>query len=261
MVARNRSGKKTGPGRLRKTARTSARTRISTSAIAKSWMLSQNAATMSGKAFVKTVALKNETWTSAQPGAFTVIHTRIPKTTTVLTSATSVDRRAVRGRPRARSGPPGGPTASMPPVSSGPPRSDIRGGDAVRLRPEDRGRRLVGEPLLRDLVQAAVRLHRRDRPVDARGERAALREDGAEVLGSRPGLDRELAHDVRERVALGVRDLRRGDVEGGRQVDHEGVDLLRLEGRDRVVVRRVDRRLGGRPVSYTHLRAHETDSY
>src|SRR5664279_3346717 len=132
MVARKRSGKKTGPGRLRKTARTSARTRISTSAIAKSWMLSQKAATMSGKALVKTVALKNETWTSAQPGALTVIQTRIPKTTTVLTSATSVDRTAVRGRPRARSGPPGGPTASMPLVSSGPPRCDIGVGDDDR---------------------------------------------------------------------------------------------------------------------------------
>ena len=66
-----------------------------------------------------------------------------------------------------------------------------------------------------------------------RGERVALREDHAEVLAA--GSARELAEDLR------VRHLGGGDVERGRQVDDEPVDLLvlqRLRPRRRSVGRR-----------------------
>src|SRR5450756_2077781 len=127
--------------------------------MAKSWMLTQKAAAMSGKAFENTVALKNDAWTSAQPGALTVIQTRIPKTTTVLTSATNVERRTVGWRPRTRGGPPDGPMLIRSPESSGPTRLNI---DVVgrSLRPEDRGVCLVGEPFLRGCLLHILRCRR-----------------------------------------------------------------------------------------------------
>ena len=68
---------------------------------------------------------------------------------------------------------------------------------------------------------------------DAGGERVALREDHAEVLAA--GRRRELAEDLR------VRHLRGRDVERGRQVDDEAVDLLVLQRLHRAGV------LRGRP--------------
>jgi hypothetical protein len=48
-IASARIGKKTGPGRLRRTARPSAKTRIRASAMQKILMLSRNAREISGK--------------------------------------------------------------------------------------------------------------------------------------------------------------------------------------------------------------------
>src|SRR6476659_5384800 len=91
---------------------------------------------------------------------------------------------------------------------------------------EDGRVRLVGKPGRLDLIQRAVRLERRDRLVDARGQRAALGEDETEVTAAACG-GRELADDG------AVRDLHGRHVEGRRQVDDDAVDLMRLEGVDR----------------------------
>ena len=80
----------------------------------------------------------------------------------------------------------------------------------------------------------------RDRLVDARGQRAVLGQDQAEVLLRRRSSARELADDD------AVLDLDGGDEERRRQVDDEAVDLLVLERLDRRVVRVVDARLLGR---------------
>src|SRR3954447_11268113 len=80
----------------------------------------------------------------------------------------------------------------------------------------------AGQPVLRQLVEGAGLAQSVHRRGEALGERAALAEHEAELL-RRTG-DRELADDRRP-VQLGC-----GDVQAGREVDDEGIDLLVLQG-------------------------------
>ena len=69
--------------------------RMSTSAIRNSWTLTQNARTMSGHESAKTCPLKNDSWTSGQPGALTTIRPSTVKNTIVLTAAIRFARRVL----------------------------------------------------------------------------------------------------------------------------------------------------------------------
>ena len=182
------AGRRPGPGRLRRTASTSARARIRTSAIRKSWTLTQNAATIFGSESAKTSPLKNEFWTAGQPGALT---TTIAEQTEEDDGADERDR-ASTGRRLGRSA--GGNEAARPtetPISSpesrgplGRPKTAHADWPRVAATGAKTGRaRLLGEPLLGDLVERAVGLERGDRLVDAGRERAALGQHEAEVLG------------------------------------------------------------------------------
>ena len=99
----------------------------------------------------------------------------------------------------------------------------------------------LGEPLLLELGQGAVGRERGERLVDAGDQRVALLEQHPELL-LLPGLGLELADD------RALRDLHGGDVERGRQVGEDRVDLAveqRLLGgvgvlEDRRLVRRLD---------------------
>src|SRR5262249_5265284 len=91
-IASARSGKNTGPGRLRITASTSANARISTSAMQKIFTLSRNARAISGIDLQNSSQLKNVVRTSGQPGACVTTTTRTTKKTTVLASAIATPR-------------------------------------------------------------------------------------------------------------------------------------------------------------------------
>ena len=67
--------------------------RMSSSAVTNSRTLTQNARTMSGHESAKTLPLKNDRWTSGQPGAFTTMRPSTVKKTIVLTAAMTADRR------------------------------------------------------------------------------------------------------------------------------------------------------------------------
>src|SRR5687767_9890329 len=96
---RARSGKKTGPGRPRRIAMPSAKTRISASAIRKILMLSRNALGMTSSDSSKTSRLKKASFTAGQPDAFVISRTATTAKTIVLAAAISVLR--VPERPRA----------------------------------------------------------------------------------------------------------------------------------------------------------------
>ena len=68
MIASARSGKKTGPGRPRSTAITSAKTRMNTSQTRKIFTFSTNARAMSGNELEMSPQSKNAFLTSGQPG-------------------------------------------------------------------------------------------------------------------------------------------------------------------------------------------------
>src|SRR5581483_4108129 len=205
-----RSGKKTGPGRLRSTATTSANARISGSLMPKIFTFSRNAFAISGKPSRKWFQLKNWPRTSFQPGACTTAKPSAVKTIAVLTSA--IERPSLRPSSRGRAPRAGGALSSL-----------LEDGHADDLR----------EPRRLDLPQRAVRLQRRERAVHAADERTALLEDHPEVLRVLARC-RQLAEDRR------IRHLHRGHVEGGRQVDDEAVDQLALQREHGLVVRRVD---------------------
>ena len=176
---------------------------------------SRNARATSGNASRASAPLKNDCLTVCQPGEFTISSVTTTRNTTVLTSA--IDTFATAPVPpwRIRERLPGSGWVT----SGGRARSPCR---RARSSGSDRER--------------AVRLERRDRLVDARRQRAALGEHEAEVAAAARG-GRELADD------RAVRDLHGGHVEGGRQVDDDAVDLVRLERVDRVVQRVVGGRL------------------
>src|SRR5262245_26887963 len=214
---------------------------MKTSATRNSWTLIQNAATILGSDAAKISPLKNASRTAGQFGAFVTTRTISPNTMIVLASAIMVERTASPGGIRRRRDGWLGAGRRPPSASRGPPISDI--GCALpggQLWLEDRRVRLVGQPRLRQLVELAAVLERRDGRVDAARESTALLEQDAVVLGVRARGSGELADDH------GVVDLGRRHVERCRQVDDEAVDLLGLQRRDRVVVRVVDHRRRGR---------------
>src|SRR5215471_10728245 len=86
-IAISRSGKNTGPGRLRSTATSSANGRISASAIRKIFTLSLNARAISGNDDLYWSQLKKVVLTSGQPGACAITTPRPTKTTIVLRTA------------------------------------------------------------------------------------------------------------------------------------------------------------------------------
>src|SRR6266550_2335917 len=201
-----RIGKKTGPGRLRRTARTRARTRMNASAIMKIFTFSRNAREISGIDDLNSFQLKNVRLTSGHPGACVIATASTVKKTAVLSTATVTPRR------------PSPAEVTLPRIFE--PRFAFR-----RLFQHGR----VGlEPLGLQARERAVRAELRQRVVDAAHERVSLREDHPEVL--RRSGRRELAQD------LALRDLHGRDVERRGQVDHEAVDLLVLESGDRGIV-------------------------
>src|SRR5437667_2831488 len=178
-----RSGKKTGPGRLRTTARTSARTRMNASAIMKIFTFSRNAREISGIDALNSVQLKNVRLTSGQPGACVIATASTVKNTTVLSTATVTPRR------------PSPAEVTLPRIFE--PRFAFR-----RLFQHGRVRL---EPFRLEALQRAVRVELCQRSVDAADERVSLLEDHPEVL--RRSDRRELAQD------LALRDLHGRDVE------------------------------------------------
>src|SRR5258705_3391779 len=178
-----RIGKKTGPGRLRTTARTSARTRMNASAITKILTFSRNAREISGIESLNSFQLKNVRFTSGQPGACVIATASKVKKTTVLSRATVTPRR------------PSPLAVTLPRIFE--PRFAFR-----RLFQHGR---VSLEPFGLEALERAVCPELCQRAVDAADERVALLEDHAEML--RRSDRRELAKD------LAVRDLHGRDVE------------------------------------------------
>src|SRR4029077_13510940 len=181
-----RSGKNTGPGKLRTTASASASTRMNASEIKKIFTFSRNARAISGIDALNSCQLKNVRLTSGQPGACVIATASTVKKTMVLSTAIVTPRR------------PSPPAVTLPRIFE--PR--------VAFRRLFQHGRVNLEPLGLQVLQRAVGAELRQRVVDAADERVALLEDHAEMFG-RPGR-RELAQD------LAVRDLRCRDVEGRR---------------------------------------------
>src|SRR6478672_666465 len=208
-----RSGKNTGPGRLRMTARTSAKTRMNASAIRKILTFSRNARAISGIDALNSSQLKNVRLTSGQPGACVIATASSVKKITVLSNATVTPRR-----------PSPSPVTLLRIF-------ELRFGFR-RLFQHGR----VGlEPFGLQACQRAVSAKRCQRVVYAPDQRVALLEDHPEML--RRAFRWELAED------LAVRDLDGRDVEGGRKVDDQAVDLLVLQRGDRGVIGIEDGRL------------------
>ena len=87
MIARARSGKKTGPGRLRSTAITSAKTRMNTSQTRKIFTFSMNARAMSGNELEMSPQSKKVRFTSGQPADWVTATITTVTKTAVLSSA------------------------------------------------------------------------------------------------------------------------------------------------------------------------------
>src|SRR5436190_19261078 len=184
---------------------------------------SRNACATSGNDSVKSCRSKNALRTAGQPAELTIARTTIAANTTVLATAIPIFRASPPWRePRIFE------RRAVRPVSAS---TLTRPGSLL----EDGRVRLVRQPLRLDLLERAVALERGERLVQARRQLAPLREHHPEVLGRAHG--RELPDDGR------VRDLDRGDVERGGQVDDDAVDLVRVQRRVDVVGRVVDRRL------------------
>src|SRR5262245_21986373 len=209
---------KTGARRLRNTARSRARIRKKNSATNKLKMLRPNFDRILPRESRKTTGSKNASLICGHPEEFTIANASTPKTTTVLTTAITTPR-----APSLFSGPrifePRSPLGGVYPP---PGRLWYFSGDSPpteRLR-QDRRVRLVGQPLLLDLVEPAVRLHLLEREVDALDEWTAGLERHREVLVGRRA---ELADDD------AVLDLHGSHVERGREIHHESVDVPVLQ--------------------------------
>ncbi len=105
------SGVKTGPGRLRSTARNSANSSTKTSAMQKIAMLRTNFDRIFGKAYRNSAGSKNEALNSGQPGDRTIRIATTPKKISELATAIQTFR-ALRS----------------PPPNSFDPRSPVGGG-------------------------------------------------------------------------------------------------------------------------------------
>src|SRR3954453_23704563 len=94
-VARPRTGVKRGPGSPRRIATRRPSGRIRASAMRNSLTFVQNALIRPGRLDQKIGPSKKSFWTSAQFGAWTMIHPRPPRTTIVLITAVAVARHEV----------------------------------------------------------------------------------------------------------------------------------------------------------------------
>src|ERR687898_2365685 len=175
-----RSGRKTGPGRLRMIATSIASTSTSTSATTNMKTLIRKARRIFGKASAKTSPSKKASRIDGQPGDVPTRTASPPNTRIVLTSAIAIDRPPVPA-PRIRDDrlPGPGTRGSTPGVPSG---KDCSPAMAGRLALDHRRVGVVGEPLLTDLVERAVGLHLFQCQVHAVDERAPLLEGHREVL-------------------------------------------------------------------------------
>src|SRR5262245_52372374 len=230
-----RTGMKTGARRLRTTATSRARIRTKISATTKMNTFRLNFDRSVPRESQNTSGSKNASLTCGHPDEFTIANASSPKTITVLATAIATPRApsALSGaRIFDRRSPLGGvypPPGRLWYFSGAWPPTE-------RLRQEGRVR-LVGQPLLVDLVERAVRLHLLERQVHALDERAAGLERHREVLVGRGA---ELAHDDT------LLDLHRRDEEGRRQVHDDPVDVAVLQVRDGLRQVVVDGRLLGR---------------
>ena len=91
-AARARSGKNTGPRRLRSTATIIATIRTKISAVTKMKTFRQNFSTILGNASAKISGSKNASLISGQPEEVTTAKTITPKNTIVLTTAIATPR-------------------------------------------------------------------------------------------------------------------------------------------------------------------------
>ena len=125
-----------------------------------------SASTWRGQTAAKTSPLKNDSWTSGQPGALTTSQASAPKTTTVDAIAMTIERAAALAeveQSRRR----GSPEAA---ASSGVARSALHAAHAAARRAlRGQGGRvpLRFDPVLAEPVERAVGLQDRDRLVDA----------------------------------------------------------------------------------------------
>src|SRR5947209_10808248 len=164
MIAIRRSGKNTGPGRLRTTASPIANVRISTSATRNTLMFSTNACAIVLKYRRNSAGSKNACLTFSQPGAFTTTRISTVKNTTVLSEAIATFRPA--------------------PPSMSPPRPPSRSSSSTALLQHGRAG-LLGQPRLAELLEGAGPVQRVDRLVDARGEAAALAQHEPPLVAAR----------------------------------------------------------------------------
>ena len=96
-AARTRSGKNTGPLRVRTSAMRSATALTVMSERASTCRFSRNPSQTFGSAFSATAGSKNAPWTPAQPGVLITVAQTTPANTRVEAIATRTDRRS---RPR-----------------------------------------------------------------------------------------------------------------------------------------------------------------
>src|SRR5256714_13164291 len=220
MMAIARSGKKTGPGRLRSTASSSASARMNTSATRKYSMLRTKARAMSGTERANSSPLKKACSTAGQFAECTTAHHIANATTTVLATAMATPAapslRPVL--PRMRDRRPASTRAGLGAPGTVPVGSRELTPTVVELGgAEDRHRahvRLLGEPRVLDLLERPRGPQRRQRLVHAGHQRVPLLERHRRVVGSARGR-RELRH---HRAVLDLLDVRVGDVQRGGQV-------------------------------------------
>src|SRR3954453_7738673 len=131
-VARPRTGVKRGPGSPRRIATRRPSGRIRASAMRNSLTFVQKALIRPGRLAQKIGPLKKSFWTSAQFGAWTMIHESPPRTTTVLITAVAVARHDVFDLRCGTSvaGEIGGTDEGPRAVTCGPPDRSWRGGTA-----------------------------------------------------------------------------------------------------------------------------------
>ena len=234
----SRSGKNTGPGRLRRTASTSPSTRISTSAIRNSWTLTQKLRRSAWAATRRRSAVE-ERLLDVRPARRVDDDERERRRRR--RRRDERDRASARPR-RRRPSPNGGPDAAR--------RTDRRRSRRAPSGPwlGRRGRLRAGRPERSPCRTATRCVIASSVPSLFSAAIAALTQAVSGLSLSRTTLKcsaraaggGELADDDRV-VELGA-----GHVERRRQVDDEAVDLLVLERRDRGVVGVVDLRLLGR---------------
>src|SRR4051794_38317141 len=245
MIAITRTGKNTAPGRLRRTATSRARARITTSATRKYSMFRTNFLAISGKLSRNSSPLKNACLTAGQFFEWTITHTIAPNTTTVLTTAITTPLAPSRRSPvlatsRDRRPPPGtsGPGSGSDPMSYA--FGELTPGGLALEDRDGADVRLLGQPLLLEVGQGPVVRHGPERLVHACHQRIPLLEGHPDVVGGAALRVGELSDDD---AVLHLLHERVGDVQRGRQVDHHGVHLVRVEGGHRVGERRVRARL------------------